>query len=148
MKTRTLLVALTTVTFLLLLALTACTRQPLYPPPPITGPEVALDGKTLPPEAPVYFTHRSGGKDITFFVLMVRGTVQSFFDACVTCYPKKMGYRHDGSAVVCRACNQRFSVLTLEKGIGGCYPIKIAGRMRKGMYLIPVATIEAGAKWF
>lgn len=128
--------------------MTACTPQAGYPPPPVSGTEVVIDVKQLKPETPLYFSHKKDGKSIDFFVLMVGEKVQSFFDACVTCYPKKRGYRDDGGTVVCRACNQRFPVSSLEKGMGGCYPIKLPGDREGGNYRIPLAKIEEGAKWF
>ncbi len=132
----------------LLGVMTACTSEAGYPPPPISGSQVVIDVKHLKPGTPLYFTHKKDGKNINFFVLMAGEKVRSFFDACVTCYPKKRGYRDDGGTVVCRACNQRFPVSTLEKGIGGCYPIKIPGVMKDESYRIPLSRIEEGAKWF
>ena len=126
-----------------LFLLAACSRQPLYPSPPLIGSEVAIDASQLEPEVPLFFTFKSGNKNVNFFILKVQDKVLSVLDACVTCYTHKRGYRHDEGTVVCRACDQRFSVYTLEKGIGNCYPIKIKGRMENGKYLIPVAALEA-----
>jgi len=50
--------------------------------------------------------------------------------------------------VSCRACGLKFSVHKLEKGLGGCYPIRIEGRMENGRYLIPLASLEAEAEKF
>lgn len=128
----------------------ACSQQSAsgYPPPPLIGANVVLDTVELSPELPRYFTYRKNGKNVTFFVLKTGENIRSYFDACMTCYPKKRGYRHDGGSVVCRACNQRFSVYMLEKGVGGCYPIKIPGKTVAGKYRIPLADIEAGVRWF
>jgi hypothetical protein len=41
-----------------------------------------------------------------------------------------------------------FSVHKLEKGIGGCYPIKLEGKTANGRYLIPVKTLESMAEKF
>jgi hypothetical protein len=54
--------------------------------------------------------------------------VLSFLDACLSCYPRKLGYKYTDGYVVCRACDTTYSVFKLEKGIGGCYPI---GRSQK-----------------
>ena len=127
----------------LLAAIASCSRQTLYPSPPVVGSNVVVETAQLRPEIPVFFTYRHGDKNINFFVIDIRGKVQSFLDACVTCYPRRKGYRVEDDTVVCRACNRRFSVFTLEKGIGGCYPIKLAGRRAGGNYVISVAAIEA-----
>lgn len=134
--------------FLFFFLLVACSRQPQYPSPPVTGSEVMIDASQLRPEAPAFYTYRSGGKNVSFFVLKINDKVLSFLDACITCYTHKQGYRHEDGTVVCRACGQRFSVYTLEKGMGNCYPIKIKGRMEKGKYVIPVAVLEAEAEKF
>jgi uncharacterized membrane protein len=133
---------------LLILLIAACSRQPLYPSPPQTGSDVVIDTAQLKPEVPLFFTFKSGDKNVNFFVLKIQDKVLSFLDACVTCYTHKQGYRYDDGVVVCRACSQRFPVYSLEKGIGNCYPIKIAGRIEKDKYLISVSTLESSADKF
>lgn len=129
-------------------ALTACTHQPVHPSPAVSGRDAVIDISTLKHEIPQFYTYQFQGKNISFFVLRLNDKVASFFDACVTCYPHKLGYEYDDGSVVCRACNMRFSVYKLEKGLGGCYPIKLEGRIEKGKYLIPLSSIEAGAGKF
>ena len=139
------------ITILILIVLTAvasCSRQPLYPAPPQSGPNVVIDVATLAPEVPKFFTYRYHDRNVNFFVLKVQDKVLSFLDACVTCYPKKRGYQDKEGYVVCRACDTSFSVYKLEKGLGGCYPIQISGKMERGNYLIPLATLEVHANKF
>lgn len=107
-----------------------------------------IETAQLQPEVPVFYTFHAGGKNVNFFIIKVQDKVLSFLDACVTCYTHRMGYRYEDGVVVCRACNQRFSVYTLEKGIGNCYPVKIAGRIENGKYLIPISTLEGAADKF
>jgi uncharacterized membrane protein len=133
---------------LLILLIAACSRQPHYPSPLQSGSDVVIDTAQLKPDVPLFFTFKSGGRNVNFFVLRVQDKVLSFLDACVTCYTHKQGYHYDDGVVVCRACNQRFPVHSLEKGIGNCYPIKIAGRMEKGRYLISISTLEGAADKF
>lgn len=138
-------------TILILIVLTAaasCFRQPHYPAPPQSGSNVVIDVASLVPEVPRFFTYRYQDRNVNFFVLKVQNKVLSFLDACVTCYPKKRGYQEKDGYVVCRACDMSFSVYKLEKGLGGCYPIQISGRMEKGNYLIPRATLEGHADKF
>lgn len=134
--------------YILSCALTSCSQQPVYSPPPQIGPDVIIETSQLRPKTPLFFTYRHGRRNINFFVMELGGKVQSFFDACMTCYPKKKGYRSDNDTVVCRACNRSFSVYTLEKGVGGCYPIKLSGREKGGKYIIAVSAIEAQADKF
>lgn len=75
----------------------------------------------------------------------IDGKILSFFDACERCYPKKLGYRFDNASIVCRACNIRFPLSEVEKGIGSCAPIKLGGYVKDGKYFIPVSNIEGKA---
>ena len=131
--------------FLLFLA---CSKQPRYPEPPVSGGEIAIAITSLPLEVPQFYTIHYRGSNISFFVLRLNSEIRSFFDACVTCYPKKLGYAAEDGKVICRACSTSYSVYALDKGIGGCYPIQIHGRTEGGMYKIPLATITAEAAKF
>ncbi len=133
---------------LLCLLFTSCSEQPLYHPPALSGKDIVVDASILKPEVPQFFTYRYQGKNIGFFVIKIDQKVISFLDACASCYPHKRGYRYEDGSVTCRFCNIKFSLYKLEKGIGGCYPIKIEGRMENGKYLIPVAVLEAEAGKF
>jgi len=125
----------------LIASLAACSRQPRYAAPPIEGDDVVMRIASLPLEAPQFYSYRVKGKDVNFFVLRMQDRVLSFLDACLSCYPRKLGYQHADGLVVCRACNTSYSIYTLEKGIGGCYPIRLEGRTENGRYLIPVAEL-------
>jgi uncharacterized membrane protein len=125
-----------------------CARQPLYPAPPVTGDAVVIDISSLQPEIPQFFTYQHEGKNISFFVLKTVGKVNSFLDACATCYRHKRGYAYRDESVVCRFCSMDFSVYTLEKGMGGCYPINLEGTTGDGSYRIPVSLLESKARFF
>jgi uncharacterized membrane protein len=131
-----------------LVLLASCSRQPSFPPPRQIGPDVIIEVNELQPEYPKFYTYRYQDKSINFFVLKIQDRVLAFLDACMTCYPHKKGYRCEDGAVTCRYCNMKFSLYKLQKGLGGCYPIKIEGRIEDGNYLIPVATLEKAADKF
>jgi uncharacterized membrane protein len=132
----------------LVAGLTSCSRPPRYEAAPISGNEVIIDISSLATEVPRFFSYPSGGRNVNFFVIRMNNGIQSFLDACVTCYPKKLGYRHEDGHVTCRACNMSFSIYKLEQGMGGCYPIKLEGRADKGAYRIAIATLEKMADKF
>jgi uncharacterized membrane protein len=132
----------------LVLVLSACSRQPRYPAPPQRGSDIVIDVATIENEVPKYFTYRHRDRNINFFVLKFPDRVLSFLDACITCYPQKLGYRHEQGYVTCRACGTRYSVYKLETGLGGCYPIRITGRLDKGDYIIPLAELASHAGKF
>jgi uncharacterized membrane protein len=126
----------------------SCSRQPHHPAPAIEGRNAVIAVTALKDEVPQFYTYQYQGRNISFFVLRLNDKVSSFFDACVTCYPHKLGYKYEDGVVVCRACNMRFPVYRLEKGIGGCYPIRLEGRVEDGKYLIPLSSIEAESSKF
>ncbi len=121
----------------------SCSRQPHHPAPAIEGRDAVIAVSALKDEVPQFYTYQYQGKSIGFFILKMNDKVSSFFDACASCYPHKQGYKYEDGFVVCRFCNVTFPLHKLEKGIGGCYPIRLEGRVENGRYLIPLAAIEA-----
>ena len=103
---------------LVLLFLVSCSRQPVYPDPPIEGSAVVIDALALTPEVPVFFTYHHRGKKINFFVVKVDEKILSFLDACARCYPAKKGYRCENGALICRECSVSYSITGIEKGVG------------------------------
>ena len=136
------------IVFLASLSGTACTRQPTYASPTIIGANAVIDTSSLKPATPLFFTYHYKGKPISFFVLQMDAGVQSYLDACASCYQHQRGYRSDDGSVTCRYCNIKFPIYKLEKGLGSCYPIKIAGTIEKEKYLISLAVLENAAKLF
>ncbi len=130
------------------LFIAACSAQPAYREAPRSGPDIAVELKTLVPDVPAFFTYHYRGKKINFFVMKVDGRVLSFFDACARCYPARRGYRYEEGSIICRECNVRYSVSQIEKGIGSCFPIRVEGSLRDGKYLIPVSVLEGMADKF
>lgn len=126
----------------------SCSRQPSYTSPPLAGTNAVIDLSGLKLEVPQFYTYNYHNKPISFFVVKLNDKVLAFFDACASCYPHKQGYRYEDGCVTCRQCSMRFPLYKLEKGFGGCYPIKIEGRVENGKYLIPVAMIEAAEDKF
>jgi uncharacterized membrane protein len=137
-------------TVLLLASLlgSACTSQHIYAAPTIVGPNAVVDISSLKTATPLFFTYQYQGKRINFFVLRLDSGVQSYLDACASCYHHQRGYRPDDGLVTCRYCNMKFPIYKLEKGLGSCYPIKIEGKAEEGKYLISLAVLEGAAKLF
>jgi uncharacterized membrane protein len=126
----------------------ACAKKPAYPEARFDGEDVRIVLNELPEKAPVFFTFHAENKGINYFVVKVDGSVQSYFDACAKCYPKKSGYRLDGGRVVCRACDVRYDIEDLKDGIGSCYPIKLPGRLDGETYVISRRDLVAGGRFF
>jgi uncharacterized membrane protein len=126
----------------------ACSRQQPYAAPPTDGDAIVIQISALPLDVPQFYFYRAKGKDVNFFVLRMQNRVLSFLDACLTCYPRKLGYASKEGYVVCRACDTTYSVHKLEKGIGGCYPIRLEGRQEGSSYFIARSTLERHAGKF
>jgi uncharacterized membrane protein len=128
----------------------SCSRQPVYPGAPQSGElnAVVIDAKALKDEEPVFYTFGHKGKKINFFVLRVNERIISFFDACIKCYPRRQGYRAETGYLVCRACNVRYPIGEIEKGLGSCYPIKLEGYTEGDKYIIPFPMLIKGEEWF
>ena len=133
---------------LILLLFASCSREPVYGEARRAGEYVVVDASKLALETPKYLTYHVRGKNVNFFVIKTGGRVLSFLDACASCYPYKRGFRFDSGYFICRECNVRYSVTDLEKGIGRCFPIRLEGSLRNGVYYIPVASLESGADKF
>ena len=126
----------------------ACSRQQKYAEPPVEGESIVISIAMLPLNMPQYFSYRTQGKHVDFFVIRMHDRVRSFLDACITCYAHKLGYRYDEGSVVCRACDTRYSIFKLEQGIGGCYPIKVEGKHVNGTYRIARSALDRHAAKF
>lgn len=130
------------------LLLTACAKKPAYPDAPVSGETITIDIKTLKEEAPVFYSLRHKGKRIDFFVVKMRGKMQSYFDACAKCYTGKLGYRADKQYVICKKCDIRYSIESLKTGFGSCYPIALRGKAEGDRYLIDKKSVIEGEKLF
>lgn len=126
----------------------SCSKSRTYPEAPRVGREIAIDVTGLSPDVPVFFTYRYKGISVNYFIINTDNRVIAFLDACAKCYPQKMGYRFSQGYFVCRACNVKYSVADLEKGIGGCFPIRLEGSRRSEKFYISASDLEAAADKF
>lgn len=129
--------------------MSSCNKMPVYKSAPLNRDgDIAINIKTLRERVPEFYTFDLGGQKIDFFLIRINGDVQSYFDACAMCYPKKLGYRVEGEEIVCRACTLRYTPDELKTGKGSCHPIPIRGRIEKETYIITKGAIKAGSNYF
>jgi uncharacterized membrane protein len=96
-----------------------------------------------------FYRYEAGGKRVTFFIARApSGEIRTAFDACVTCYPYRMGYKAKEGCVVCANCDTVFKLDELGTGKGNCIPIAIPHRLEGDTLTISLKDIEVGAKWF
>ena len=132
---------------LAVLALASCADKPSYPEATVKGEEVLFSISTLAEGRPVFRSLEYEGTKIDYIVLKTDSGVESYFDACAKCYPKKKGYRADGDHLVCVACGKRYPIEKLT-GIGSCYPLPLKGRTEGVSYIIEKKELIKGEKYF
>ncbi len=112
------------------------------------GPQISIDVRALKEGIPEFYSVDSDHKKVLFFLIKVRGDVQSYFDACLSCYDHKLGFREENGYVVCQFCNVRYPVDELKTGIGGCYPIRLKGGLVGNAYVITRESLAKGERYF
>jgi len=96
-----------------------------------------------------YYTVKSGGKDIKFFLVKSSdGVIRAAFDACDVCYPEKKGYRQEGEYMVCNNCGQRFHSSKINIIKGGCNPSPLTRDNKGETIIITMNDIASGVKYF
>jgi uncharacterized membrane protein len=132
----------------LILLFSSCSKKPVYPEAPFDGKSVRIELAEIPEQKPVFFTFSPNTRGINFFLFKTNGNIESYFDACGKCYPRKLGFRLEGNRVVCRACDVSYHLDDLKDGIGSCYPIKLEGRVEGNTFIIDRQDILKGDKFF
>lgn len=126
----------------------SCSKKPVYPAAPFDGNNIRIELAEIPEQKPVFFTFFANTKGINFFLFKTSGNIESYFDACGKCYPRKLGFRLEANRVVCRACDVSCHLEDLKDGIGSCYPIKLKGRVEGNTFVIDKQDILKGDKFF
>ena len=132
----------------MILLFSSCSKKPVYPGAPFDGNSVRIELARIPEQKPVFFTFYANKKGINFFLIKTNGNVESYFDACGKCYPRKLGFRLERNRVVCRTCDVSYNLDDLKDGIGSCYPIKLKGRVEGNTFVIDKQDILKGDKFF
>ncbi|HHN65706.1 MAG TPA: DUF2318 domain-containing protein [Nitrospirae bacterium] len=109
---------------------------------------IVLDITGLKDTEPLFYSYRTDKKVVDFFVIKIGDRIESYLDACMKCYPHKMGFRVDGFYLVCKYCNVRYPLDRLKEGAGSCYPIPLKGEVMKNQYVIKARLLQNGAKYF
>ena len=113
------------------------------------GDAVSIDTAGIENGGLKFFSYGVGGKTVRFFVARTdKGVLKAALDACATCYTNKMGYHAESGCVVCGYCGNRFDFDTMDKGVGGCYPIMLKARIEDGRLVLDKNELEAAVKWF
>ena len=132
----------------IILLLSACSKKPVYPEAPFDGNGIRIDLSSLPEKKPMFFTFFSDKLGINYFLLKRNGNIESYFDACGKCFPRRLGFRHAEDHVVCRACDVSYRLDDLKDGIGSCYPIKLKGRVEGKIFVIDKKDVLEGERFF
>jgi uncharacterized membrane protein len=133
---------------LAMVVMLACSKFPSHPASTVKGDTIEVRISALVPQVPSYFSYTLNDRKINYFVLLIDGKVQSYFDACETCHPKKLGFRYEDGYLYCRACNEKYSVRDLETGRGNCYPVKLPGEQKGDKYIILIDSLKDNSRLF
>ena len=132
----------------LMYILISCAKEPSYIQAPFNGYTSEMDVSTLMPKQPRFYSLSIEDKNISFFLVKVNGEIQSYFNACKECYPKKLGFSFEEGYVKCRSCNERWPMESLRDGTGGCYPIPLEGVLKGDKYVITREALLEGLQFF
>lgn len=70
-----------------------------------------------------YNTEFPNGKRIYFFIIKDKnGIYRAAANACQVCYGARMGFRQQGSFMVCNTCGNRYPLEKIATEKGGCNP--------------------------
>ena len=118
----------------------ASTTAPSPSTPPAASPSevaltngvVSLDANTFVSGQARFFTVQVPassslpGKAVSFFVVKDgAGVYRAAADTCQVCYQEKLGFRQEGSLLVCNNCDQSYPLEKIATEKGGCNPIPI-----------------------
>jgi uncharacterized membrane protein len=126
----------------------SCTKSVPYHELSFDGNSVKIDLAGIRENQPEFYSVEIDGKRLSFFVVLINGGVQSYFNACAKCYPRKLGFSSNGGQMRCRACNAKYQLDQLKEGIGSCYPIRLKGVVKKESYIITKEAFLEGVKLF
>jgi uncharacterized membrane protein len=132
----------------LCLLISACAKKPVYPEAPSDSTSIRIALADIPEKMPRFLTYTAGTRKINFFLLRRNGDVESYFDACGKCYPRKLGFRLEKERVICRTCGVSYDLEDLKEGIGSCYPIKLKGRVEGNTFVLDKKEVLKGEKFF
>jgi hypothetical protein len=96
-----------------------------------------------------FYTFMANGLPVEFFVVHTPDNViRCAYDACDICYHAKLGYRQDGSVMVCNNCGNRFATQQIGIARGGCNPAPLAARIVGDQLVIATQDLTAGLSYF
>ena len=112
--------------------------------------EISIPVKEVSDGKVHFFTYRSSGKRLNFFVRSDgTGNLSTYFDACLTCYKHKKGYREEGTDLVCNECNLKFKLADERwDSSHACCPIMLRSTVTADAVIISTADLEKGARLF
>ena len=96
-----------------------------------------------------FFTYRSGGTDIRFFVMKsADGVFRAALDTCDVCYKHDKGYRQEGNFMICNACDMKFDSNRINDVQGGCNPAPLSRTVAGNELFIAEAELARSAWYF
>lgn len=135
----------------LLLLLGGCTKQaPEHLLVTPQGDVIKIPVKDVNDGGVHFYTYKYKEKNINFFVRTDgKGKLHTHYDACYSCYKYKLGFRVEGSDLLCIACNLKYNLYDEHWDfIGPCSPIPLRSKVKGDFIVIKVAVVKRGQKLF
>lgn len=135
----------------ILLVFFGCTRQaPEHTIVTPDGDKVKLPLKKVDNGGVHFYTYKLNEKNINFLVRTdANSRLHTHFDACYACFKYKLGYRVEGTDILCIACRLKYSLAEeIWDFIGPCAPINLRSVVKGDFLVIKVSRLERGKKLF
>lgn len=111
---------------------------------------VRIDISELQPRQVRFFRFlNTGNQEVKFFVGRdAEGEVHVAFDASVTDYKRKRGFRHEGDWMVNNKCDTAVRLAEVNAGGGGCKPVVLEHRLENESVVLTETDILSGWRYF
>ena len=128
--------------------LLSCSVEHKHQEAPANGSKVKIETSVLKDGIPVFYSFIDGEDVIDFFVLRYDADINAYFDACKQCFQNKLGFRYEEDNILCNSCNVGYPISKIKQGVGGCYPIKLKGKLVGDIFEIERDSLLKGKKYF
>jgi len=112
--------------------------------------EVVHDANAFRDGQAQFFDYQTpDGSKVMYFVVRGRdGVIRAAFDACDECWKEGKGHYQEGDAMVCRNCDKRFPLNSIDEATSDCNPFPLKVTMADGKVKIDPKKLTEGTQYF
>lgn len=113
------------------------------------GGKVGVPLKDLAGGEARFYTYDVAGVPVRYFVMQSPdGEYRAAFDASKGCSPFDLGFRQEGTDMVCNKCGEKFAAVGINVLTGECNPAPIDRKVSGEALVLKVADLERGVRYF